>query len=147
MRALNRKSPILYEDGQQLRDYVYVGDVVEANLLVLESDAANGQVFNVAGMRPVTVEELAQLIVAASGTNVEPEIAGVFRFGDTRHTVSDASKLCALGWKPKTPVETIVEEYVGWVRTQPDWRDVYEQAEREMAQAGVIRQSQRMRGL
>jgi dTDP-L-rhamnose 4-epimerase len=147
MRSLKGQPPILYEDGRQLRDYVYVGDVVEANLLVLESDAANGQVFNVAGIRPVTVEELARLIVTACGSQVEPEISGAFRLGDTRHTVSDTSKLCTLGWKPKTPVETIVEEYVAWVRAQPDWQDVYEQAEKEMARAGVIRQSQRVRGL
>ena len=140
MRVLNGKPPILYEDGQQLRDYVYVGDVVEANLLVLENDAADGLAFNVAGMRPVTVEELAHLIVAACGSGVEPEIPGVFRFGDTRHTVSDAGRLRALGWQPKTPVETIVEEYVAWVRAQPDWQDVYEQAEREMVQVRVLRQ-------
>lgn len=143
MRALNGKPPILYEDGQQLRDYVYVGDVVEANLLALESDAADGQAFNVAGMRPVTVAELARLIVAACGNQVEPETPGIFRLGDTRHTMSDAGRLHALGWEPKTPVERIVEEYVAWVRAQPDWQDVYEQAEREMARAGVIRQSQR----
>lgn len=147
MRALKGKPPILYEDGRQLRDYVHVGDVVEANLLALKSNGADGQAFNVAGMRPVTVEELAQLIVAACGSRAVSEISGVFRLGDTRHTVSDASKLCALGWKPKTPVETIVEEYVAWVRTQSGWQDVYEQTEREMAQAGVIRQSQRVRGL
>ena len=141
MRALNGHPPILYEDGQQLRDYVYVGDVVDANLLALESDEVNGQAFNVGGMRSVTVEELARLIVAACDSQVEPEMPGVFRFGDTRHTVSDASKLGALGWQPKVPVETIVEEYVAWVRAQPDWQDVYEQAEREMARAGVIQRS------
>lgn len=142
MRALKGEPPILYEDGRQLRDYIYVDDAVEANLLVLKSDAADGQAFNVAGMRPVTVEELAQLIVAACGSRVKPEISGVFRLGDTRHTVSDASKLCALGWKPKTAVGTIVEEYVRWVMTQPDWQNFYEEAEREMARAGVLQRVQ-----
>lgn len=141
MRALNGKSPIIYEDGQQLRDYVYVGDVVKANLLVLESNTANWEAFNVGGQRQVTVEELSRLIITTCGGKLEPEISGVFRLGDTRHTVSDSSRLCSLGWEPRTPLEMIVKEYVAWVRAHPDWEDVYKQAEREMEQAGVIRQA------
>jgi len=143
MRLLNHKPPIVYEDGQQLRDYVYVGDVAKANLLVLEDDRANYQVFNVGGAKATTVLEYAHLLAEKLDRNIEPVIPGQFRFGDTRHIVSDISKLRALGWEPVTPLEQIAEEYIEWAREQPDLGDYYEEAEARMEELGTIR---RVRG-
>ncbi len=139
MRLLNNKPPIVYEDGQQLRDYVYVGDVARANLLVMEDDRADYQVFNVGGNKVTTVLEYAHLLAEKLGKDTEPMIPGEFRFGDTRHIISDIDKLRALGWEPVTPLEQIIEEYIEWARKQPDFEDYYVEAERAMKEMGVIR--------
>lgn len=140
-RLLHDRAPIVYEDGNQLRDYVYVGDVARANVLVLERDEANGQAFNVGGQKGTTVLELARIVVSKCGKDIKPEVPGEFRFGDTRHTVSDSSKLRSLGWEPLTLLEKTVEEYVEWVRSQPDLEEYYAEAERMMKAKDVIRKA------
>ncbi len=71
--------------------------------------------------------------------NIEPEMRGEFRFGDTRHIISDISKLKQLDWQPKIPVEHIIKEYIEWVETQPGLADYYAEAERVMKQEGIIK--------
>lgn len=141
MRLLTQRTPVCYEDGCQLRDYVSVHDVARANLLVMQDSRADYNVFNVGGGRAVTVKEYAGLVARQLHMHVEPRIPGEFRFGDTRHVISDISKLRRLGWEPHVSLEGIVEEYVDWARAQPDLRDYYEQAEREMKAMGTIRQT------
>jgi dTDP-L-rhamnose 4-epimerase len=138
-RLLHGLPPLVYEDGQQIRDYVYVGDVAKANLLVLEDARADYQVFNVGGNRQVTVLEYAELLISRIGAAVKPEMPGKFRFGDTRHIFSDVSKLQALGWEPVTPLDQIAEEYVAWAREQRDLKDYAADALRVMEQVGTVR--------
>jgi dTDP-L-rhamnose 4-epimerase len=140
-RLLSDHAPVCYEDGGQLRDYVSVYDVARANLLVMEDPRADYQVFNVGGGRAITVKEYARAIARALGKDIEPLIPGEFRFGDTRHIISDIGKLRALGWEPQVPLEKIVEGYIAWAREQPDVRDYYEDAEREMKKMGTIRKA------
>ena len=141
VRLLSDHAPICYEDGGQLRDYVSVHDVARANVLLLEDARADYQAFNIGGGRAVTVKDYARLIAAQLGKPIEPEIPGQFRFGDTRHIVSDISKLRALGWAPKVTLDEIVAEYIAWAREQPDVRDYYVDAEREMKAMGTIREA------
>lgn len=141
MRLLNNKPPICYEDGQQLRDYVSVHDAVQANLLVLEDERANFQVFNVGGDRKITVLEYGRLIAQRAGVDIEPEVPGLYRFGDTRHIFSDVSKLKALGWQPVVPLEAIVDEYIAWAQAQPGFRDYYSEAEARMQELGTLRKA------
>lgn len=143
IRLLNDHAPVCYEDGGQLRDYVSVYDAARATVLVLEDPRADFQVFNVGGGRAITVKEYAHLIARQLGKDIAPIIPGEFRFGDTRHIISDIGKLRALGWEPRVPLEQIVEEYVAWARAQPDVRDYYEDAEREMKTRGTIRETSR----
>jgi len=138
-RLLNGLPPVIYEDGQQLRDYVYVRDVAEANLLVLENDSANFEVFNVGGSKATTVLEYAKLLISLLEEDIEPQSCGQFRFGDTHHIVSDISKLKGLGWQPKTPLEQIIRDYLEWVQKQDEVSDYYAQAEKVMRRQGVIR--------
>jgi dTDP-L-rhamnose 4-epimerase len=130
--------PVCYEDGQQLRDYVNVYDVARANLLVLESPMANALAFNVGGGRAVTVREFAQIMLKVSGSTLEAQIPGEFRLGDTRHTVSDISRISALGWTPTTPVEENVHQYLQWLDSQTDTEEYLFEAERIMAEQGVV---------
>ena len=143
LRILHELPPVVYEDGQQLRDYINVRDVARANVLVIEDERANHQVFNVGGGRAVTVLEIASMMQRAFGSPLEPVIPREFRLGDTRHTVSDNSKLRALGWEPTIPVEQNIAEYTEWIKDQSGTREGLEEAERMMRENGVLLQVER----
>jgi dTDP-L-rhamnose 4-epimerase len=130
--------PICYEDGRQLRDYVNVFDVARANVMVLESPAADGLTFNVGGGRAITVLDFAHLMLQACGSSLEPQVPGEFRLGDTRHTVSDISRMRSLGWEPTVPVEENVRQYLAWLDTQSGTDEYLFEAERIMAEQGVV---------
>jgi dTDP-L-rhamnose 4-epimerase len=138
MRILHDMPPSVYEDGGQLRDYVNVRDVARANLRVLECEEADFQVLNVGGGRAVTVLEFARMMLDAFGSTLEPVVRGEFRLGDTRHTVSDISRMRQLGWEPTIPVEQNVREYIAWLQSQPVRKEYLLEAERAMQEAGVI---------
>jgi dTDP-L-rhamnose 4-epimerase len=139
MRTLAGKSPLVYEDGLQLRDYVHIEDVVSANLLALGDSRCDNRALNVGGGKAVTVLELARLVLRSAGGTAEPILSGKFRVGDTRHAISDVSALRALGWKPRKTVAQAVEDYVDWARRQEDFSRAYEKADRIMLDAGVVR--------
>jgi dTDP-L-rhamnose 4-epimerase len=135
---LNGRAPTCYEDGQQLRDYINVADVARANVLVMEDSRADSMVFNVGGGQAITVLDFAKLMLKAYGSTLEPTIGGEFRLGDTRHTVSDISKLRELGWSPTIPVEQNIREYLDWIQQYRDTNQFLEEAERIMRQQGVV---------
>jgi dTDP-L-rhamnose 4-epimerase len=139
LRLLNGRAPVAYEDGGQLRDYVSVFDVAEANLTVLERAEADYQVFNVGGERAVSVLQYAHLLARRLGQEIAPSLPGEFRLGDTRHILSDTARLRRLGWEPRVEMETIIDQYVEWARRQPGARDCSLEAEAVMKSAGVLR--------
>jgi dTDP-L-rhamnose 4-epimerase len=138
LRLLEGLPPVCYEDGKQLRDYVNVKDVARANLLALEDPRTDFGVFNVGGGRAVTVLEFAEIMIREFGSDLTLSVPGEFRLGDTRHTISDNSKLNALGWHPTVPVEQNVREYVAWMRQQKETSEYLEQAERVLREHGVV---------
>src|ERR1051326_8635649 len=132
MRIMHGLPPVAYEDGMQLRDYVNVRDVARANVLVLEKPEADFQVFNVGGGRAITVLEFARMMLAEFSSHMEPAVPGEFRLGDTRHTISDISRLRAIGWEPAIPVEQNVREYVAWLDGQSVSKEFLMEAEQVM---------------
>jgi dTDP-L-rhamnose 4-epimerase len=132
------RAPILYEDGGQIRDYINIQDVVRAILLVLNDPKASYEVFNVGGGKGYTVEEFARIVIAAYDKDIEPIIPGEFRFGDTRHIFSDISKLKALGWVPKIPIEVSVRDYIEYLKQQTDIDDIMDYARRKMKELNVV---------
>jgi dTDP-L-rhamnose 4-epimerase len=138
LRILHGLPPTVYEDGRQLRDYVNVRDVARANVLALERDEANFEVFNVGGGRPITVLQFARMMLDAFGSDLDPVVPGEFRLGDTRHTVSDIAKLRRLGWEPEIPVEQNIAEYVAWLRDEAVGEEQLLEAERVMRERGVV---------
>lgn len=138
-RMLAGHQPVAYEDGGQLRDYVYVGDVARANALVLEDPRADYGVFNVGGGQAVSVLDYASLVADVLGVSIEPAVPGEYRFGDTRHIVSDIGQLAALGWSPAMPLRQIIAAYAEWATQQPGLEDYYTQAEQVMKRLGAVR--------
>lgn len=144
LKALGGETPSIYEDGQQLRDYVHVADVAAANVLALEDERANYENYNVGGGKPYTVLEFAQIVADVTGRkDWQLTPTGQYRVGDTRHSISDISKLSALGWRPtKTPREAVTE-YVAWLKTQDVDFGIVKQSEELMKKMGALRGSKR----
>ena len=141
-RLLRGLPPIVYEDGRQIRDYVAIEDVVEANLLALEGRTAADEVYNVGGDRAATVLEYAEMLSGLLGADLAPQIHGEFRLGDVRHIRSDVTKLKALGWRPKTDVRQVAGAYLEWLRSQEGRHDDTEEALARMRDLGVLRRAQ-----
>jgi len=116
-RLKNGHAPLIYEDGQQSRDFIHVADVVQANLLVLDQAAADGRVFNVGTGAPTTILQIAQVLAQLYGTAVEPQLVGKYRVGDIRHCYADVSGLAALGFRPRHTLETGLRDLVAWGRS------------------------------
>ncbi len=118
-RAMNGRPPIIYEDGLQTRDFVHVSDVVQANLLAMECEAASFGVFNVGTGRALPILEMARIICEQVGPpGLQPEVTGKHRKGDIRHCYADISKISALGYRPRVSFEAGVQDLVQWVRQQ-----------------------------
>ncbi len=134
-------APTLYEDGEMVRDYVNIHDVVDANLLVLDDDRAVGRAFNVGGGTAYTTREFAEVVREHYGSDAPGRVTGAYRFGDTRHIVSDISALRGLGWAPRrTPAESVAE-YAEWLADMPGLDEVLAGAEATMKSLGVVRES------
>lgn len=132
-------APTLYEDGEMIRDYVNIHDVVAANELVLTDDRAIGRVFNVGGGRGWTTSEFAEVVRSHYGSAQRARVSGEYRFGDTRHITSDVSALGALGWEPKRGPAESVAEYADWLAGMPGLDEVLSAADAKMRQLGVVR--------
>ena len=91
-RLLNDQAPMIFEDGEQTRDFVHISDIVQANLLALESDAANFGTFNIGTGRAISIREITRMLSTHLGKNIEPEIVARYREGDIRHCVADISR-------------------------------------------------------
>jgi dTDP-L-rhamnose 4-epimerase len=139
-RLINGLPPVIYEDGRQTRDFVFVEDVARANVLVMEDDRANGQVFNVGTGKGTTVMEFACLLRDAYDAKVDPVTPGEFRPMDFRHLIADNSKITALGWKPTVPVAEGVRRYADWIMSRPRPAEYFTKAEQILKQMRIVRE-------
>jgi len=136
------REPVIYEDGGQVRDFVNWMDVVDANLCVLTDPRADYEMFNVGGDVPVTVGEFAGIVARAfDRPDYVPKASGKYRFGDTRHILSDVSKLKALGWRPRRSCEDSVAAYRDWMQTEAPGAEILERSDQMMAALGVVREA------
>ncbi len=136
------QAPTLYEDGGNIRDYVNVNDVVDANVLVLADERAPGRVFNVGGGKPVTTMEFAEVVRRQYGSDLAPRVSGEYRFGDTRHIHSSIGALRGLGWEPQhTPADS-VGAYAEWLKGMDGLDSVLAEANAKMRALGVVRKAQ-----
>lgn len=135
------RDPIIYEDGLQVRDFVNIQDVVDANILVLQDHRADYEMFNVGGDRPITVSEFAAAVSEVFERNdYKPTPSGKYRFGDTRHICSDVTKLKNLGWKPTRDIYVSVEAYKDWLRQADSAAEILDYCNKQMATLNVVRE-------
>jgi UDP-glucose 4-epimerase len=132
-RLLDGKPPVVFGRGEQQRDFTYVGDVVRLHNLALESDAANGEVFNVSTAIATSVAELARVVCEVAGRGLSPryedlapgaestEIPGRVRLPSELQIMhlDNAKAKRLLGWEPKVPLPEIVAREWAWLQANP----------------------------
>lgn len=139
-RLLNGKPPLIFEDGEQRRDFVSVHDVAAACALALERTRASGLAINVGSGERSTVREIAERLAEVTGHGeIEPEVTGKYRVGDIRHCFADISLARdALGYEPRVRLGEGMAELAGWLEDQTA-EDAVETAHRELAARGLAR--------
>jgi dTDP-L-rhamnose 4-epimerase len=138
-RLLNGKPPLVFEDGQQRRDFVSVKDVARACRLALEQDGADGQSLNVGSGRDVSVVEVAEQLGRVLELEVDAEVTGKYRTGDIRHCFADVRVARELiGYAPEVGLEAGIADLAAWLTDQAA-DDRVEDAAAELAARGLTR--------
>ncbi|MGA8480381.1 MAG: NAD-dependent epimerase/dehydratase family protein [Chthoniobacterales bacterium] len=142
-RLLNDLPPVIYEDGEQTRDFSFVEDIARANLLAATSDALDGKAVNVGSGRGVSIRRVAELVSEALQIPRAAVFNGEFRPGEIRHLISDTKLIRAAGYAPRVSLEEGVARYLAWIKTQGSVRDYFAAAEPILRQKGILQRVQR----
>ena len=136
-RVKNDNAPFIFEDGLQSRDFVYVSDVVEANILAMKKKEADYDYFNVGSGKPHSILEIARTITGMHKKDIEPRILKKFRAGDIRHCYADISKIRSkLGFSPKVSFSEGMNKLREWSDTQ-EAVDNMQKAQQELKARGL----------
>ncbi len=141
-RLLNNLPPVLYEDGEQTRDFSFVEDIARANLLAAETDKLDGLPANVGSGHGTAIREVAEQLSAAVKIDIAPEINGEFRPGEMRHLTSDTTRIRAAGYEPHVDLAEGIARYLDWVRAQSDVRDYFSEAAEILRSKGIVHKVQ-----
>lgn len=118
-RLLNGNPPLIFEDGEQMRDFVSVHDVVQANLLAMERSEADGMALNIGSGQSISIRKIAAALSDALESDIRAEVTGRYRAGDIRHCFADISAAArVLGYRPKVEFAAGVRELAEWLRSQ-----------------------------
>jgi dTDP-L-rhamnose 4-epimerase len=137
-RLLNNQPPVIYEDGEQTRDFSFVEDIARANLLAATSDRLDGKAVNVGSGRAVTIKRVAELISTALGSPLTPIMNREFRPGEMRHLISDTTLIRNAGYSPLVSLEEGIERYLDWVRQQGSIKEYFAAAELILRKKGIV---------
>lgn len=130
----------IFEDGKETRDFVYIDDVVDATILGIEKEEANGQVFNVGTGVATAVVTVAKELMNHYGVQVPMRISGNYRLGDIRHNYADISKIeNLLGFKPKISFSEGIKNFTTWVNKQQIQIDKYSESIKKMKEKGLYK--------
>jgi dTDP-L-rhamnose 4-epimerase len=140
-RLLNNKPPLVFEDGLQSRDFVNVKDVCQASILAMESQSANGEIFNVGTGIPLTIKQVAETFTEKINPNLKPIYNQQYRVGDIRDSVANISKIKSkLGFKPKISFNQGIEDYISWLKNRESKiQDKTDKALAELKQKNLLK--------
>lgn len=137
-RLMNAQPPLVFENGLQRRDFVHVRDVARAFRLALEKDGLDGQTINIASGRSSSIIQIAELLAAALGVAIKPEILNKARSGDIRHCFADIAKAERLmAFAPRFTLEDSIGEFAQWVRTN-EAQDHSARMRKELEARGLV---------
>ena len=118
-RLINNQAPLVFEDGEQMRDFVSVHDIVRANILAMERPESDGAVINVGCGKPITIRRVAEILTEALGKDLAPVITQKYRAGDIRHCYADLTRARQLlGYEPQVSHEEGFRELAAWLAHQ-----------------------------
>jgi dTDP-L-rhamnose 4-epimerase len=137
-RLLNNVPPVLYEDGEQTRDFSFVEDIARANLLAAETDKLDGMPVNIGSGQGTPIREVAEQLATVLKIDIAPTIDGEFRPGEMRHLTSDITLARSAGYKPTVDLRDGIARYIDWIRTQSDIRDYFSEASEILRNKGVV---------
>ena len=137
-RLLNNLSPVLYEDGEQTRDFSFVEDIAGANLLAAETDKFDGLPVNIGSGHGTPIREIAEQLSDILKIDIAPEINGEFRPGEMRHLTSDTSLARSAGYHTTVDLSEGIARYIDWIRTQSDIRDYFSEASEILKNKGIV---------
>lgn len=137
-RLKNNRQPVVYEDGQQTRDFVSVHDVVTALIAAMSTVKADYQAINIGSGNPIPIKDLGELLANLLKKDIKPKVSGAFRKNDIRHCFADRTKAKQLlGWEPTVSLSTGLKELVAWSREEVS-QDLFTKATRESKQKGLF---------
>ena len=118
-RLLNDNPPLIFEDGQQTRDFIDVRDLARGCALALDTDAADGTTVNLGTGRATSIREVARAIAAGLDKEIEPEVVEQYRAGDIRHCFAD-TRLAEerLGFRAEIAFEDGMRDLLAWLEGQ-----------------------------
>lgn len=130
----------IFEDGKETRDFVFIEDVVDATILGIEMEEANGEVFNVGTGIATDVITVANALVDNYGIEIPITIGGNYRMGDIRHNFADMTKIkTKLNFEPAFHFDRGIKLFCDWVNAQEVEADNYSQSINEMKIRGLYR--------
>jgi dTDP-L-rhamnose 4-epimerase len=138
IRLLNNLPPVLYEDGEQTRDFSFVEDIAKSNLLAAETDKLDGLAVNIGSGRGTPIREIAKQLSDVLNIAISPEINGEFRPGEMRHLTSDTTLAQSAGYEPTVDLPDGIARYIDWIRTQSDIRDYFSEANEILKNKGIV---------
>ena len=133
----NNKTPLIYEDGHQQRDFIHVKDLIRGKLVLLDSPESNYQVFNIGRGQPTSILEVAKTLIEIFDKSLVPDVIGKFRSGDIRHCYADNLKLRNLGFEPELSLKEGLTDLVAWVDQQTSISRI-EDAHQELVAKGLV---------
>ncbi|MCA1615846.1 MAG: NAD-dependent epimerase/dehydratase family protein [Acidobacteria bacterium] len=137
-RLLNDRPPVLYEDGEQTRDFSFVEDIARANLLAATTDKLDGRPVNVGSREATTIRRVAELVSDALDVKLDPVARGEFRPGEMRHLISDTTLARSAGYEPRVSLAEGIRRYIDWIKGQMDVRDYFAAAEQSLRAKGIV---------
>jgi dTDP-L-rhamnose 4-epimerase len=137
--ARTRAPILIFEDGAESRDFVYVDDVVAATALCLRPDSNGVEALNIGSGARTSVLEVARAILAHFGDSSDIRITGDFRLGDIRHNLADLSRARqVLGYKPQWSFTDGLRRFLAWAESQAPVDTGYEKSLRELRDRGLL---------
>jgi dTDP-L-rhamnose 4-epimerase len=138
-RLLNDRAPLVFEDGNQTRDFIDVRDITRCCALALRKDGADGRTVNVGTGVPTSVAQVAETIARGLGKDVGPEVVGKYRAGDIRHCYADPSLAeQLLGFRAEIPFEAGMQDLLEWLEGQ-EAEDSVDAAREALVARGLAR--------
>ena len=137
----NDNPPLIYEDGNQRRDFIHVKDLVRGKLLLLNRPEADYGIFNIGTGKPTSIIELAETLIELCGKAFNPDVIYKFRNGDIRNCYADITKISKLGFQPLFSLKEGLKDLMHWSDGQEAISKVKD-AHQQLVEKGLVLETQ-----